>query len=148
MEKYYTPELSEFYVGFEYEVATISNHTGKKGFGEMTFSLDFGAGNDLLDTYSEGYESTHLRVKRLDQEDIESFGLVKESEEGLPDVYRKVIDKDNWWLVMPHTLGLDQHCEVRVWQVNMSSRLAGGTYEGVIKNKSELKKILKGIRYE
>ena len=134
MNKYYTPDISEFYVGFEYEILEPGDKWEKR-VGRVSFYL-----RTLLD---KGY----IRVKYLDEDDIQSFGLkLNERVEGLPDLYRKDIDKDNWWLAMPQYF--DGGCEIRVWKINLGSRLSGGEFSGVVKNKSELGRILKMIGYD
>lgn len=66
-EKYYTPELEEFHVGFEYEVQSIENaHWGK-----VICSSGFGAFDDDINDLEE----ERIRVKYLDKADIESLGF-------------------------------------------------------------------------
>ena len=62
--KYYTPEIEEFHVGFEYE-SHVYNSSSKALFwlkAEMDLTFD--------------YYISNTRVKYLDKEDIESFGFV------------------------------------------------------------------------
>ncbi len=61
-EKYYTPSIEEFHVGFEYEF--FHNNEWRK----QTFSLIDGWPKDLKDS----------KVKYLDQEDIEGLQWNKE----------------------------------------------------------------------
>jgi hypothetical protein len=71
--KYYTPTIEEFYVGFEYEV--------KK---EESWFRCFYSQGSLVDIYykynddldSIDFEADTIRVKYLDQEDIESLGFI------------------------------------------------------------------------
>ena len=74
MNKYYTPEIEEFHVGFEYEsLGMISTVDGsnpkrwKKGY------------NKILPTNLEQLiRGGKIRVKYLDREDIESLGFKHE----------------------------------------------------------------------
>jgi hypothetical protein len=64
-DKYYTPDISEFFVGFQFELLTTDNTWLKREF-------------DLCYTY-EGELAFYIegsRVKYLSQEDIESLGFV------------------------------------------------------------------------
>jgi hypothetical protein len=127
--KYYTPEIEEFHVGFEYE-------------GESYIS-----GRWIKHTLSEG---DHLdiekiyktaRVKYLDREDIESLGFEElETMLSNPPIYRYG-NKDTGV-----TLNLrNQKVGITIPE---RERAVGGyrtIFEGTIKNKSELKKLLKQL---
>jgi len=70
--KYYTPEIEEFHVGFEYE-----RKQGDKIITEIVEPLgedfpDMGDFDYFISTMDKGY----IRVKYLDKEDIESLGWV------------------------------------------------------------------------
>jgi len=118
MNKYYTPSIEEFHIGFEYEwldeagiwiKETSPTEITPIGFDEQTYGL---------------------RVKYLDKEDIESLGLtLKYSDSSLyvKDLYNLYFEKDNKICILqtkdrPHIL-----------------------FDGTIKNKSELKILLKWI---
>jgi len=129
--KYYTPELSEFCEGFEFEVAVINLIGDKpikwvKQIFDFNFIGHFDCKNGVL--YSV---PSVLRVKRLDESDIEECGFNADNEcdfikgniiiQFYPDdrilIYKKApIDDDD-----------------------------EGLFNGFIKNKSELKKVLKMI---
>tara|TARA_R110000764_G_scaffold234790_6_gene328888 strand:- start:199 stop:606 length:408 start_codon:yes stop_codon:yes gene_type:complete len=130
--KYYTPEIEEFHVGFEYEFRTL------KGWDKEVMSW-----NDYP-SYAGDYigeaikETDGIRVKYLDQEDIESFGF-----ELRGDTYYgfTVLNKpDPTWL------------ELRYggWGSELILNTDQGyvLFRGVIENKSELKRVLKMIGYE
>lgn len=67
--KYYTPTIEEFHVGFEYELLGNSGNWYKNNFGDANGEY----WNELSECY---WDITHnkLRVKYLDQSDIESLG--------------------------------------------------------------------------
>lgn len=115
MDKYYTPKIEEFHIGFEYEwlddddkwiKETSPIEITKEGFDEQTYGL---------------------RVKYLDKEDIESLGFVK------------WIDRENY--------------DLEEYQLHKNNNLNISIYDdasnlifiGDIKNKSELKKLLKRL---
>jgi len=130
MSKYYTPSTEEFHVGFEYEALWgVENVNGE--WLKETFSKD----QSIL-----SLEDT-VRVKTLDQSDIESLDYV---------LHRKDV-----------TMGYDEYCHKRHKEVlppgndsNLNVILKKGNnvivyknleivFRGTIKNKSELKRILK-----
>ena len=74
VNKHYTPELSEFYIGFEYEIKTPS-------------LLEFVESIYSEDDFNEGAfrQGTEFRVKYLDKHDVERTGfIVKESGKHMP----------------------------------------------------------------
>lgn len=67
--KYYTPSIEEFHVGFEYET-----YSDQKGWEPKVYGL--------LDFIDWGYDGNYIcvgsvRVKYLDQSDIEELGWIK-----------------------------------------------------------------------
>lgn len=128
--KYYTPTIDEIYVGFELEENLLD-----EGWNKVIFSLNSVDYSLLLNGNLDYY-----RVKYLDKEDIESLGWVyRHSEENSPCIcYNKDnIDiifnpRNNWVLI---TKG-DSQTDWLNWKT---------IYAGNIKNKSELKKLLKQL---
>lgn len=120
-EKYYTPTIEEFHVGFEIQIVNIENaqwgiYVIKKEDSFKEFDLDF------------------CRVKYLDKEDIESFGfkLVQSGSNGcssykLKDLY------------------------ITINEINYSNILISNNKEHqffipiTIKNKSEFSRLLKQL---
>lgn len=140
MTSYYTPTIEEFHVGFECEVATISLD-GDEGWSEELI------GPTWFNSIGQGgiteslVELSRFRVKYLDQEDIESLGFeykgVKDGREFYIDSYEKKADPT--WIVINYTT--NDHsislCDEKGWVF----------FRGTIKNKSELKRILKQVGY-
>ena len=78
--KYYTPSIEEFHVGFEYEY--VNSKT--EGWTNTTFIR----GRGFVEPYGDG----EVRVKKLDQEDIESLGWeLESSHSGTRFMYEKNI---------------------------------------------------------
>lgn len=134
-EKYYTPEIEEFHVGFEYEAF----HNKKWFFAEgedhwVKSKVNFGT--DIL-IISYAVDHDFVRVKKLDREDIESLGF---------DNYIPPREYDHTW----HYNG-SRDPKIKVWfnnkfpTVRMYSSYPAIQFQGTIKNKSELKKLLKQI---
>jgi hypothetical protein len=149
--KYYTPTIEEFHVGFEYEqlnqVSQVEDmerkYNGQMIFGDSYTHVPKPSVWDIktCDTYTnlpyiKTWAKTEFRVKYLDREDIESFGF-----EEVPNVPIDWFEKDDWRLYKQGT-------EVSIKKAGEGFNIHFGIFEGVIKNKSELKKVLKMIGYE
>jgi hypothetical protein len=158
--KYYTPEIEEFCIGFEYEHLAKRYLWYLNGLGpkdewlKETFS-----GGGGQDGETEVYELDHLikdeavRVKHLNREDIESFGWkdneVHTGHAGEHYWIEKAVMKhgNRSQFEELHLIHQPYNGWVLIWQV---MRLTIGDsdsvrFSGVIKNKSELKRILKQI---
>ena len=135
--KYYTPDISEFHVGFEYE--RMNGTDWEKA--ELT-------NVDCWGTTARGYENEFeeidsliipVRVKCLDKEDIESFGF--EHDQTTKDgsyFYSGTLITENQWCINLKDFTID------IYDINSKSDFR---FNGLVKNKSELKQILKMIGY-
>lgn len=121
--KYYPPELSEFHIGFEYEVQNKENGQWEK--------FDMGI-IDWSDEYRKEIEDGLTRVKYLDKSDIESFGFNK-TEWKSTAIYKKDHYLLSWF--DNEAISIDEFLTEIPHQI----------FRGFIKNKSELKFILKRI---
>ncbi len=132
MDKYYTPSIEEFHIGFEYEEKYDSKNWDKR---EFIYSEHIDSyGEDCLDDFIiEGI----VRVKYLDKEDIESLGFecIKDN------VFR--LDKD-LLEVFDYTDGT-----IRIWwndeDDSFDDYIHQPVFWGIIKNLSELKVLLKQL---
>ncbi len=125
--KYYTPQIEEFYVGFEYEVQCIDNAQ----WGIAICGQGFGSFDDDIDDLEEG----RIRVKYLDREDVESLGFKEDKERtSLPTITH--YGKNNLSLTYEtdNRLTIVKHNDINTREI---------CFTGYIKNKSELIKILK-----
>lgn len=150
--KYYKPEIEEFHVGFEYETKLRSSDLW--GHRVVTLGRDYLILNDAINNRCE----MEVRVKYLDREDIESFDLGAWSTGKDVNRYsgnnrKRTLDltyKYNGNIFLFHRPETNQveiyKSEDRNTALNMpiidSQHLL---FKGTIKNKSELKKILKWI---
>lgn len=125
-EKYYTPSIEEFHVGFEYEIKSIEMNDWEKV--QFLFTEDHEA------FISGKFYKT--RVKYLDQEDIKSLGWQKKEDKP----YK--IEKEKYYYLMvsvvPTYYIITMHNKKRM---NADMILFSGT----IKNKSELKRLMKQL---
>jgi len=121
--KYYTPTIEEFHIGFEYQ-RLINNKWVDETYDPWD---DFLAG-DVLFCISE----QSLRVKYLDKEDIESLGWY---------------GNNNYYLHSEGSYKLQIEHHPKYSTISIES-LGGFKYYGYlesIKNKSELKRLMKQL---
>ena len=161
MDEYYTPTINEFHVGFEYERASyggklLAGAPIKKEWVECKLGADLYDINDVLDLYNEGKYSTDLRIKYLDREDIESLGFEYDNN-GEPIPLREPENEGDLY-DFPLAFNLDTQLENGicyilylykdgvVW-IDWIKDCAGMGYvfKGVVKNKSELVKLMEQL---
>jgi hypothetical protein len=131
MEKYYTPTIEEFHVGFEYHRMYWDGSWGKEVLTE----------DDMEEIESE--QLPNLRVKYLDRSDIESlgWGLKPEGCFGQSDDGEELF---TFYIKEEYTMLHTSENILRVFKSNQIGQLAC-LFNGTIKNKSELKQVLKMI---
>lgn len=126
--KYYTPEIEEFYVGFEYEVLDPDT----KEYYKWVISDK----NELWEAFDE---YPLVRVKYLDQSDIESLGWIHDQYAG--DGTHVLNFKHNDWF-----LNFWHNSSNPLVEIGRDDYDTG--FFGHCKNISELKRILKQIEYK
>jgi len=133
---YYTPEAEEFYIGFEYEIEQHGDNTFRVDNEWATFELEY----EELTFPKLWLKPNSVRVKYLDSEDIKSLG------------FRQITD-DCYDLPLKEFRGRTNQ-ELRILlreTVLIYLAISPGDSEtmvlftGKIKNKSELKKLLKQL---
>ena len=131
MSKYYTPEIEEFHVGFEFEALFTDNKKEPNlRWVEMNEPFQFKRLYEWL-----GLPEPGLRVKYLDKEDIESLGL---------KLWQIPGDSFDWEFYLDSEKG-ESLGKVTFNDNNTIDELElFGTIFN-IKNKSELKRILKQL---
>ena len=188
--KYYTPDISEFHVGFEYEVfdskyeykveklsetklKVLSDPITTTGWFKEAYEIDsflyVEGSSDIKSNIPSYIENDKVRVKYLDREDIESLGFKEDQE------YKSTVDESNSDWHYDHGMK-SNNGSLRLiytnWRIYGSSETGKIDYSkyneysvvkivksvidgeqfvafvGFIKNKSELKQILKMIGYE
>jgi hypothetical protein len=137
--KYYTPTIEEFHVGFEYE----SEEDPYNGIWKEQEVDQFSLGNVRVYFKDSDVE---IRVKHLDQEDVESFGIGAWTDSR--GYWRGFKTKnDNQYYVFHHNVDrIQSWCIIEIVDKDTEKRRV--LFNGMIKNKSELKKVLKMIGYE
>lgn len=135
MEKYYTPTIDEFHIGFEYEcqIGYYSPVTNIYDEGWISVKVE---SNNPLNWIEAQIKDNLIRVKYLDKEDIESLGfkIVWEEHKPYGDYYKGSLgDTDIWYAKLTN----------KIPYIVLTTKYYNGNTRANIKNKSELKKILK-----
>lgn len=135
-EKYYTPSIEEFYVGFEYEENVynkVSETSANNSWVKKIFSQE---------TYIHIEDDFNYRVKYLDQEDIESLGFKATSPRyfiiaapGSLGYFTEVVLDYRWFT--------SKDCKIYIRGKRGDEH--ENIFVGQIKNKSELKRLLKQL---
>jgi hypothetical protein len=147
MSEYYTPEIEEFHVGFEYEA-----HSDPR--------VEDGWTKEEADRFSLKYtiqedSDVDYRVKYLDKEDIESLGFT--------DYKHSAYDWYKFNKTIECPIANYNYCGARLLHDRSTSGIiimgyeyqfeldedknAVNLFRGIIKNKSELVKLLKQLGY-
>jgi hypothetical protein len=141
-ELYYTPDLDEFFIGFEYEWKDENGVWNKAVPTEITV---------------EGYEEQTygLRVKYLDKEDIESLGFVKTKYTSEYRCFQLLFDDRDDEFYELEFYCEDYNNEIWIEKFTQSGIDNNGVdynssyiFKGKIKNKSELIKLLKQLNIQ
>ena len=150
-DKYYTPDPSEFHVGFEFEYNQIG--TGWIKVVQEAKSPDYIVGADKL-TWAEVADRypKSLRVPYLDGDGVMAFGFEIANDEG--NTYKSLKKMRGLGTGDDRTLFVQQEVfktpsgETRInswiwWQENRGTEIT--VFEGSLKSKAEFRKILKQI---
>lgn len=133
--KYYVPEIDEFCIGLEYEFRQNESCPWIK----ITIGL-----NDVLNGIPEltvyGLYEYNFRVKYLDKDDIESFGFKQFHHIYCNYQYNKE-DFDKYGNRVFYEIQYSNDRDKLYIKEDDNGRL----FNGIIKNKSELKRLLKQL---
>lgn len=127
--KYYVPDLTEFRVGFRYEVPVYGGNWELHDFEKKVLT-------DLKDITIELLP--YVRCKYLDESDILELGFVKVKETN----YQKSLDNENFYEIQYDEDGL----VIELWKRKTDTLYDCFTlFRGQVKNYNELEVILKQI---
>lgn len=135
--KYYIPEISEFFVGFRYLFRR------SLGVPYESYEITEHASFSLI---QEAIYNDFVKVKYLSKEDIEEEGCVFDKKHGKSELvltFKKQLDEHRWVEIdTPESFdNEDTHTVICIHtQGDVQSM-----FQGDIKNRSELKRILKMI---
>lgn len=154
--KYYIPDISEFYVGFEFE---YNDSDLIEEFQKIKFNWAWA--DIVYDDYEhltkDDLEDVY-RVKYLDSEDLENLGFIKENKFNICIVGDEEDEDLEWDLFYKKVTYGFLSCHVNytdkvvtIHKDRMDKESATESiilYRGILKNKSELIKILKNVTYK
>ncbi len=100
---------------------------------------------DNLDHYEREFKP--VRVKYLDREDIESLGFSNKKHKEIPNKFKYyLVDKNDVFCISPYWhMARERENLVRIYKGKLHRYPYTEIFRGNIKNKSELKKILKQL---
>lgn len=141
--KYYTPSIEEFHIGFEYEVEAEGSweDSVEDVWGWYRYKFYTGTCFRDLDDIKEKLKNNLIRVKYLDREDIESLGFEFKPDRNMSEGYGGLF-------TIPSKTYHNTNIELRKWHYNNRINIdhCGTIFDGLIKNKNELKKLLEQLR--
>lgn len=151
--KYYTPTIEEFYVGFEFQYSCLNSEKLEKGIAESEWNQDL-CEAEWLDTICFDWEANSdifadgYRVKYLDSDDIRSLGFSGSDNTVKPP---KGIDAKKFTKsIEDKEISIYYHCSIINHGLGIFIEIVDTTYllvfKGYIKNKSELKKLLSQLQ--
>lgn len=130
--KYYTPEIEEFHIGFEFEYKKYRDVWVKSSFDKSHLEEGF-------DTYSI------FRVKYLDKEDIESLGWEFKEEYHISDYPEDKIELGSICYSYTFKKGMLLKYTPKYKRLLVENLKNKSRFSGNIKNKSELKRLMKQL---
>ena len=146
--KYYLPKIEEFHIGFEYEVRQQEMQYGECVYGNEWETIEC-EGNMFLQYID--ISSGNIRVKYLDRSDIESFGFKFDATRSKVDGnFVGSYENEKYYLdYSPYSYSGEFNSSVhlrvmKIKDIPITSYQSNYQfiYDGIIKNKSELKKLL------
>lgn len=144
--EYYTPTIEEFHVGFEYEVKWNEEKVIPYTFPNYPRAgIDWGPIKDRIAIIENLLSSKDkVRVKYLDKEDIESLGFEYQDGKMIKGYSDNFIYKPNNNLQYNLTYVYAKNIlRIHVEDLVYFEESYNYLYQGTIKNKSELNKLLK-----
>ncbi len=141
-EKYYTPTIEEFHVGFAIECNVEGNCI------PVPYAINYLQGNgkpDLLDVLNS-LINKWIRVKHLDREDIESEGWLHDqtTKDGAYFYYGSLMTEKEFMLTCPSARLSKGEDYTNLSISSLRDHITEG-FDGVIKNLSEFRKLQKQL---
>ena len=139
--KYYTPSIEEFRVGFKYELKDLNvyrkdKYDGSQVLKSKSYYDDHGCEYDAIE--DDLKLPNYIRVKYLDKQDIESLGFSYCKTH--PGMEQMEFDKGEYELTY------DPNFKGKQWlRINLEGEGDVTLFSGSIKNLSELKILLKQL---
>jgi hypothetical protein len=134
MNKYYTPTIDEFHIGFEYEYMQFSEELECVDRW-LPVNITIKA---LIPEINKFEDINKIRVKYLNREDIRSFGFVDDLRNSF--IHDKYLLLPGYYTRAKTEIQYD--FDTKICTIGSTGQIV---FIGKIKNKSELKRILKQI---
>ena len=135
--KYYIPEIEEFHVGFEYEAIPYRGHDW---IHDKWSDLNNSNTCDTLEQLNDN----RIKVKYLDQEDIESLGWEHGEKRGLGGFTFNSEGSTFYQMYVHDNIKEKKIIFLEIYNDYDTSYI----FQGDIKNKLELKKLMKQLNIE
>lgn len=135
INKYYTPEIGEFHVGFQYQRndGGVWYNNTSDAYDMMSVQTQLNKSNFNKGEYINYRKfNKRIRVKYLDREDIESLGFTQSKS----DINWYDYKNNRYWLYREDN---------KDWRWIISDEQSEVSFAGNIKNKAELKVLLKQL---
>ncbi len=137
MDKYYTPEISEFYIGFEFEYTNWGGWSKSNDFNDLFITDD----TNIISELKWDIEHNKIRVKYLDRRDIESLGWMFEKQHaGLEEICFSTGGPE-----FEDILYMNYDLDSKYMRISWLGEGDITRFSGTIKNKSELKVLIKQL---
>jgi hypothetical protein len=144
--EYYTPTIEEFHIGFEYEYSDLDHNLKNTKWFKEKVPLEFSSSYYLELINKKDW----IRVKYLDKEDVESLGFINWAVEwtnparyyftkALPNGQESIKKGIQLFFIF----GSYDRDHVTIY--NTIDKIDHVLFDGVVKNKSELKQLLKQL---
>lgn len=153
--KYYTPSIEEFHVGFEYYMPLLKEDEDGNLYQDDYVKHIWHESDNMWEYFNASFDGNNkktitvpnvLKVKYLDREDIESLGFEYEGGQmmkgGREDYVRKGLILIYWPLI--HKVELKYKNTIRDGSGDWDGYIMFFR-KGEVKNKSELKRLLKQL---
>lgn len=148
MEKYYTPNISEFHIGFEYEEFIKSPDNNREWLKKQCTSLVM-----LVEELDYKIDTNLIRVKYLDKQDIENKGFVFNKIQGNCSKFIKYECFDvHWnepgWNIILYKNNENSNIRLSFLPINISEKedKEGSTiFQGKVLNINDFSRLLKQL---
>lgn len=150
MNKYYTPKIEEFYIGFEFEAYYRTNDLRLGLKDRYTWGEGVLLQTPDLQLIPHKIKDNTIRVKYLDQEDIESLDFVHVGDKLCRDAGQEYIKGYNDPREIKDTIAIyhierNNYVLIYIGHHETPRNDWETLFTGIVKNKSELKRILTQI---
>ena len=151
--KYYKPEVEEFYLGFEYD-EELKEEWSKlirppKDLPNKWYSLKLNTSHSFSKIINK-IKLEKIRVKYLDKSDIEELGFKCIKDNNGEYMFQKIVSDNLFYEINYDEDNQETMIEVYMKPFNEDSNKYDSftLFHGYIKNKSELKMILKMVKID